>query len=116
MTLQAHSMQCDRCRVSSLVTTTKDQGRARQIAERWKWVSDTPRGDLCPRCAGLWQLGMFGGEEKECEGLGHGSERAWAEQSCRGKRCVCPKAALWFWAGKIMGGSGSWSWPGRATL
>ena len=63
--VQAHSLQSDRCGVHSLITTTKDQDRARQIAERWKWVFDTPRGDLCPRCAGVWQLGMLGAEEKD---------------------------------------------------
>ena len=57
--LQAHALQCDHCGTYDAITTTRDPHRARQVAERWKWVLDTPLGVLCPRCAGIWKAGML---------------------------------------------------------
>ena len=59
---QAHALQCDRCGTQELITTTADPLKARQIAERWRWLFDTPLGDLCPRCAGVWRAGVLDAE------------------------------------------------------
>ena len=61
-TRHAHALQCDRCGAQDFITTAKDERRARDIAERWGWALETPRGDLCPRCTGLWKAGMLTAE------------------------------------------------------
>jgi hypothetical protein len=64
----AHALQCDRCGAQDFILTAKDEGRAREIAERWTWALETPRGDLCPRCAGLWKAGALTAETPVEEG------------------------------------------------
>jgi len=56
---EAHELKCDRCGTRDLITTTGDPLKARKIAVRWRWVFDTPIGDLCPRCAGVWRAGVL---------------------------------------------------------
>ena len=56
---KAYDLQCDHCGKQDLITTTADPQKAREIATRWKWAFDTPIGDLCPSCAGMWQLRML---------------------------------------------------------
>ena len=58
-TRRAHALQCDRCGAQDFITTAKDERRARDIAARWGWVLETPHGDLCPQCAGLWKAGVL---------------------------------------------------------
>jgi len=56
---RAHALRCDRCGAQDFITTTREEQRARAIAARWMWALGTARGDLCPRCAGLWKASLL---------------------------------------------------------
>ena len=56
---QQYRMQCDYCGDQTYVTTARSVQRAKEIGTRWAWVFGTEHGDLCQRCAQLWQVGAI---------------------------------------------------------
>jgi hypothetical protein len=58
----SYLLACDRCNRNEAIATAKTVEQAQRIAaDRFRWATGTPHGDLCPACASLHRHGVLDG-------------------------------------------------------